>query len=335
MKRPHSFSTEGIMDRFMKVAALGLVLLLATCGTALAAAPNLLQYQGRLTDNAGVALNGAFNTTFTIYSDSAGTATLWTETRSVTYANGLFSLTLGTGTAIPATVSNGLDRFLGIKVAPDAADMLPRQRLAATVFARRAAEADHATNADLATTATNATNSTNATNATNANHATVADAVTSAPVIVTKQGPFSLSVTAGTSAEVVAVTITVPVAGIINVSGTAMGQLSHVLSTSNYLRYSVSNVTGPPSNGPGTGFLAVIAASPTGSSYSSIACQTTYAVAAGTYTYYLNATAYGETFSVYYSMLTATFAPNGSVSVPASQPARVAMPSGTEDPTRQ
>ncbi len=130
------------MARFTKLAALGLALLLAACCTALAATPNLLQYQGRLTDGAGSPLNGAFNTNFTIYSDSTGTTSLWTEMRPVTYANGFLSITLGTVSPINASVFNGVDRFLGIKVAPDATDMLPRQRIASVGFAMRAGMAD-------------------------------------------------------------------------------------------------------------------------------------------------------------------------------------------------
>jgi len=129
------------MIRLTKIAALVLALAVLVVSMAVAATPTSLQYQGRLTDNTGAPLTGTYSVTFTIYSDSAGTANLWTEARSVTVANGLFSITLGTGTAIPATAFNGTDRFLGIKVAPDAADMLPRQRIAAVAFARRSLEA--------------------------------------------------------------------------------------------------------------------------------------------------------------------------------------------------
>lgn len=325
------------MDRFTKLAALGLMLLLAAFGTALAAAPNLLQYQGRLTDNAGVALNGAFNTTFTIYSDSAGTASLWTETRSVTYANGLFSLTLGTGTAIPATVSNGADRFLGIKVAPDAADMLPRQRLAAVAFTLRAAEADHATTAtlaSLATTATTATSATTATTATNATHATTADVVTSAPVTVTQVNNGSVTVALSTTAEVIAVTITAPVAGIIHVNATGMCNLSHAAGVSHWFRYRVSTATGDAGTGAGSNLFQVPAAGAAGVYYSAVAAQMSYSVAAGTYTYYLNGMATGEAFTVFWPVLTATFVPNGSVAIPQAAPARATAPPGAGDATK-
>lgn len=118
-----------------------IIAIFALAGEAFAV-PNLLQYNGRLTDATGNPLNGAQTVTFTIYADSLGVTQLWTETRSVTTVNGLFALTLGTGTVIGASVFDGSPRFLGIKVAPDAVDLLPRQRISSSAYALRSGFAE-------------------------------------------------------------------------------------------------------------------------------------------------------------------------------------------------
>jgi len=65
-----------------------------------------------------------------------------------------------------------------------------------------------------------------------------------------------------------------------------------------------------------------------------MAAQLSFAVAAGTYTYYLNGLATGEAFNAFWPVLTATFAPNGAAGVPMAAPARATVPPGTEDATR-
>ncbi len=64
--------------------------------------PQLINYQGRL-DSSNIPINGTRSMTFKIYSDSAGTTTLWTELNlPVTISNGVFSVLLGSPTAFPA-----------------------------------------------------------------------------------------------------------------------------------------------------------------------------------------------------------------------------------------
>jgi hypothetical protein len=279
------------MNRLTRFAVLGLALLLATVTTALAAAPNLLQYQGRLTDNTGAPLNGSFNTTFTIYSDSAGTTSLWTEVRPVTYANGLFSLTLGTAVAIPASVSNGTDRFLGIKVAPDAADMLPRQRLAAVAFARRAAEADHATTADV---------------------------LTVGPVLAHRvAGDKAIPLNTTVCADSVEITIPGPGFILLQNAGVVYNN-THANGTYSYLAWRVDEARFVTTAGTGYQWFALPAELPSGNPYSgTISASRTYQKgAAGTYRFYFNAYGFGGLYYIQHLEMTAMYFPSGTLTSP-------------------
>lgn len=243
------------MPRLMKFAAIGFALLLCLAGTALAAVPNSLQYQGRLTDNTGAPLNGAFNVTFTIYSDSAGTTSLWTETRPLTLANGLFTVTLGTGVALPATVSNGANRFIGIKVAPDAADMLPRQRLASVAFALRAGSADQLANV---------------------------------PGVSNTEVNGSVAIPASTTVTVASVTINCPADGYVLVSGLGTAFQGHAAGTDDWLMFVVSETAATASAGPGFNQPITYAALPAANYFHTLNCQRIFAAAAGSHTYYFN-----------------------------------------------
>jgi hypothetical protein len=250
-----SISMEDSMPRLTKFAAIGFALLLCLAGSALAAVPNALQYQGRLTDNTGAPLNGAFNVTFTIYSDSAGTTSLWTETRPLTIANGLFSVTLGTGVAIPASVSNGANRFIGIKVAPDAADMLPRQRLASVAFALRAGSADQLANVP---------------------------GISNTEVLSTVAIPVAATV------AVTSVTINCPADGYVLVSGLGTAVQTHVGGTDDWLMFDVSETSADVGFRPGFNQPITYAALPAATYFHTLNCQRIFGAAAGSHTYYLN-----------------------------------------------
>jgi hypothetical protein len=74
------------------------------CGSPRAqGAPQLLNYQGRLTDVAGNPRNGTFAMSFAIL----GGPSAWSEAQSVAVTNGFFSVQLGSATPFPA------DLFLG------------------------------------------------------------------------------------------------------------------------------------------------------------------------------------------------------------------------------
>ncbi len=89
---------------FKCIVAISVALLLAT--RAAADAPNLLNYQGRLTDPSGNPKNGTFTMQFAVYDAETGgnqlpSGTPWSETQSVTVTNGVFNVLLGSVTALP------------------------------------------------------------------------------------------------------------------------------------------------------------------------------------------------------------------------------------------
>ena len=123
-------------------------LLLAPALSAAAPPPNLVHYEGYLTDSSGVALpDGTYNIVFRIYNVPTGGQALWTETwnKDTTQAavtGGHFRLLLGTHSPLtPEFFSQNPSTWLGITVGDDE-EMLPRQRIASVPYALTAASAE-------------------------------------------------------------------------------------------------------------------------------------------------------------------------------------------------
>ncbi|MBI4517302.1 MAG: tail fiber domain-containing protein [Deltaproteobacteria bacterium] len=107
--------------------------------------PNLLNYQGRLTDPSGNPKNGTFTMQFAMYDAETGgnqlpTGSPWGETQSVTVTNGVFNVLLGSVTALPAGLfqggpsdASGPLRFLQVMV--DGEVLAPRHRIASAGYA--------------------------------------------------------------------------------------------------------------------------------------------------------------------------------------------------------
>jgi hypothetical protein len=126
---------------------------LALIGNANAQIPNLISYQGRLTDTDGNAVaDGSYQIVFTIY-DAAETA-LWQETHGAVATNdGLFAVLLGAGDhtgwgPLNDSVFSDSVRWLGVKVGSDP-EMLPRSRLASIGFAHRVSTVDGASGGQI------------------------------------------------------------------------------------------------------------------------------------------------------------------------------------------
>lgn len=118
--------------------------LAATCllaGSAAAALPQLVNYQGTLADAAGQPLHGNYSLTFRIYATSAAGALLWSETQPVTVTSGVFHVVLGSLTPLTPAVFSGSERWLGIAV-NGGTELTPRTRITAVPWALRAAIAD-------------------------------------------------------------------------------------------------------------------------------------------------------------------------------------------------
>jgi len=123
--------------RKVKMPVVASLLAIMSITSAAWAVPQVIPYQGRLTDAAGTPLNGSYSIRFSIWSALTGGVELWNETQAtVTVASGLFSVNLGSVTAIPTSVFSGSDLYLEIKVGSDAA-MTPRQRLGTVPYSMR------------------------------------------------------------------------------------------------------------------------------------------------------------------------------------------------------
>lgn len=112
------------------------------------AIPQLINYQGFLTDDAGVPVaDGDYSLTFRIWDAETGPTQLWSEDHpTVSVANGLFNVILGSYS--PLTLPFDADYWLGVQI--QAEPELPRIRLTSVGYSYRAGEADHAVYADTA-----------------------------------------------------------------------------------------------------------------------------------------------------------------------------------------
>lgn len=120
------------------VTLFALACLALSSAAAFAAVPNVIPYQGRLTDAAGNPVNGAQNLTFRLFNVVSGVgAALYTETQNgVTVTNGLFNVSIGSVTPLPSAVFSGGELFLEIQAGAET--MTPRQRLGTVAYAFRA-----------------------------------------------------------------------------------------------------------------------------------------------------------------------------------------------------
>jgi hypothetical protein len=118
------------------VASLGL----ATTPAAAKNVPGTLTHQGRLFDAADKPVAATVTVSFAIYANATGGTALWTETHSVTFDDGYFSVSLGSVTPFPATLLDGSVRYLGVTVGSDV-EMSPRVNVASVPYAIVAGDA--------------------------------------------------------------------------------------------------------------------------------------------------------------------------------------------------
>ncbi|MCP4566449.1 MAG: hypothetical protein GY841_02580 [FCB group bacterium] len=116
--------------------------LIILTGSINAEVPQLINYQGRLTNPEGEPLDTTVSITFTIYDDSTGGVAKWSETyASVVVSDGLFYVLLGSVSPIIDSVFNNPERYLGIIVGTDP-EMSPRTRFTSAAYAYNA-ESSH------------------------------------------------------------------------------------------------------------------------------------------------------------------------------------------------
>ncbi len=131
-----------------KLLILVAILLPLTTST-LAEVPKVINYQAKLTDADGVALNGDYDITFSIWDDATGGTRVWgPETHSsVTVTNGLFDVQLGTITTLGIDFSDSL----WVEVEVEGVTLGPREKLGTVPYAFRAIYADTAEYAESST----------------------------------------------------------------------------------------------------------------------------------------------------------------------------------------
>ncbi len=104
-------------------------------------APNMLSFQGRLTNRSDTPITTPTNVTFKIYNAPAGGTELWTGSCTITPdQDGIFDTLLGgtCGSSIPTSIfSTYVDTYLGITVGTDS-EMIPRQKIVSSAYALNA-----------------------------------------------------------------------------------------------------------------------------------------------------------------------------------------------------
>ncbi len=103
-----------------------------------AAVPQLINYQGKLTKVSGAPVDTTISMVFTVYADSNGITSKWSESQSsVKVEKGIFNVLLGSTTVIPDSVFDGSIRYLGVKVGGDP-EITPRKAMVSVPYAYRA-----------------------------------------------------------------------------------------------------------------------------------------------------------------------------------------------------
>jgi hypothetical protein len=101
--------------------------------------PNMINYQGYLTDSDGSPIDGTVNLTFSLYGTDSGGSPLWSDSYLVLVVNGLVNKDLG-----PINLDLIHPVYLGIQIESDP-EMSPRQALTSVPFAyvaEKAADTD-------------------------------------------------------------------------------------------------------------------------------------------------------------------------------------------------
>ncbi len=114
------------------VVFVGLILTIAVLS---ANVPNLIDYQGRLTDASENPLDGSYSIVFSIYDVDTGGTALWSETQTIDVNEGLFQVILGSNTSLSEDLFDGSELWIGINVESDG-EMSPRTKIVSVPYSR-------------------------------------------------------------------------------------------------------------------------------------------------------------------------------------------------------
>jgi hypothetical protein len=130
---------------------MGVVLCSAMCvlmATAVGGVPPYINYQGILTDDAGMPLDGVYDLTFKIYNDSTGGVALWTELHpDAEVDDGLFNVILGKTTSFMDSLGIDEDPWIAVQVDSDP-EIVPRMELTSVPYAFEAMKSTYADSVD-------------------------------------------------------------------------------------------------------------------------------------------------------------------------------------------
>ncbi|MHC4124060.1 MAG: hypothetical protein ACYSSI_10835, partial [Planctomycetota bacterium] len=135
--------TKGLkMGRFLHVVLLVFILgfLAGAPPWAQADIPRYINYQGKLVDAEDNPVTGELSVTVRIYNAQTGGTAFWTETQTATVTRGIFSILLGSTTALDDLDFNS-EYWYSVEVASDG-EMTPRQRLTTVAYAINADKLD-------------------------------------------------------------------------------------------------------------------------------------------------------------------------------------------------
>ena len=124
-------------------ATFAVVLALLLSSVVFADPPRIMNYQAKLTNSDGVALDGDYSITFRIYDAATGGTLLWYQTKTVTVTNGLFDEQLDLSINGGDTLKFNRPYWIALEVGSDG-EMSPREKLAPVSFAFRSIYADTA-----------------------------------------------------------------------------------------------------------------------------------------------------------------------------------------------
>jgi hypothetical protein len=134
----------GTMSCVVRLTPAWVMTLIFMASFALAEVPQVINYQGRLTDGSGNPVtDGPYQVKFKIYGSESGNDSLWySGFQPVDVENGLFEYQLGSAVPLPDDLfSADTVRWLGITVGTDA-EITPRSRLISVPYAYQALRAD-------------------------------------------------------------------------------------------------------------------------------------------------------------------------------------------------
>jgi len=105
--------------------------------------PEIISYQGILSDSSGVPLTGSYNLIVRIYDRSTGGTSIWNETHTgVTVTNGVFNIQLGSVMPFNAGVDFSRPYWLGVSI-NGGAELVPRTQFTSTGTALMAKRVMH------------------------------------------------------------------------------------------------------------------------------------------------------------------------------------------------